>query len=126
MATQNGTYRKALSALDTGGGVLSIANPEGVDLYVERLILEIDTASTGACTVDAGIAANGTTSSDNLVDGLDVNAAAGGFDNIKNGGTNGKAGQKWGASQYLTISRASGAAAGLVGEAHIRYVRLDD
>jgi hypothetical protein len=124
LSKQTGALKVALAALDTAGGALALANPAGEDLYVTRLVIEVEEASDAAGTVDAGIAANGTTSADNLVDGLDVNAAAGCFDNIKNGGTNGKAGQKWGASQYLTISKATGALAGLVGYAHINYIRL--
>lgn len=124
MSAQSGAYKKALAAVTGGGGVLSLANPEGVDLYVTRLILNITTPATAAATIDAGIAANGTTTDDDLIDGLDVNAAAGVFDNIKNGGTNGKAGQKWGAAQFLTISEKTGAIAGLVGSAYIEYIRL--
>jgi len=121
---EGGALHVALTAATTttGGGVLSIANPEGVDLYVTRLVLNISTQSTGAATVDGGIAADGTTSSDTLIDGKSV-ATAGVFDNIKDGGTNGKAGQKWGASQYLTIT-ASATTAGMVGEAIISYLPL--
>jgi hypothetical protein len=125
LAEQNGSYRAALSNAEAAGGVLALANPEGVDLWVDELILEIDTKATAACTVDAGIAADATTSADNLIDGLDVGTAAGTFSNEANAGTNGKNGQKWGAAQFLTVSKASGAAAGLVGEAHVKYTRLD-
>lgn len=114
-------YKIALAAADTAGGVASIANPEGVEVLVTRVVIDVTTASTAACTVDAGIAANGTTLSDNLVDGLDVNAAAGTFDNITDKGTNGKSRQSWGAGQFLTISKASGAAAGLAGSVYVEY-----
>lgn len=119
-----GTFHADLTAATgTGGGaVLSLANPEGVDIYVTRLILNVATQSAGAAAVDAGIAANGTTSADNLIDGKSV-ATAGVFDNIKDAGTNGKAGQKWGAGQFLTIT-ASATTAGMVGEALIDYVLL--
>lgn len=124
MPEGKGAYRCALSALDTAGGVLSLANPEGADIVVTRLVLNVTTKATAACTVDAGIAANGTTSSDNLIDGLDVGTAAGVFDNVDNGGTNGKAHQKWGSTEYLTASMSTGAAAGLVGYAYVEYIRL--
>lgn len=114
-------YKVALAALDTAGGVASIANPEGVAIHVTRVTIAVTTVATAACTVDAGIAANGTTSGDNLIDGLDVNAATGLFDNITEKGTNGKSRQLWGATQYLTISKATGAAAGLVGNVYIQY-----
>ncbi len=124
MSEGKGAYRAALSALDTGGGVLSLANPEGADVIVTRLVLDVTTAATGACTVDAGIAAGATTSSDNLVDGLDVHSATGVFDNIEDKGTNGKTRQKWESDQYLTISMATGAAAGLAGYAYVEYIRV--
>lgn len=119
-----GAMRATLTAATdtTPGGVLSLANPEGADVYVTRLILNVTTPSGGAAAVDAGIAADGATSSDNLIDGKSV-AAATVADNLKDGGTNGKAGQKWAAGQYLTIT-ASATTAGMVAEAIIDYVLL--
>lgn len=124
MSEQTGAYKVALTAAtsNAAGGVLSLANPEGDDLIITRLVLNITTASTGAATVDAGIAADGTTSSDTLIDGLDVNAAAGVFDNIDDQGTNGQSVVTWDSGEYLTIT-ASATVAGLVGYAHIHYIR---
>lgn len=118
-----GAHKAALTAVTgtTGGGALSLANPEGEDILVTRLILDITTQSTGAATVDAGIAADGVTSSDTLIDGKSV-ATAGVFDNTEDGGTNGKGVVKWGAAQFLTIT-ASATLAGLVGNAYIEYIR---
>lgn len=124
MPEQSGALKVALAALDAAGGVLALANPEGADIIVKRIILDVTTKSTAACTVDAGIAANGTTSNDTLLDGLDVGTAAGVFDNIENQGTNGVGAKKWTSAQYLTISKATGAAAGLVGNAYIEYARV--
>lgn len=123
-AFEDGAFRVALTAATdtTAGGVLALLNPEGVDLYITRVILNISTQSTGAAAVDVGIAADGTTSNDSLIDGLSV-ATAGVFDNVKNGGTNGKAGQKLGATQYVTAT-ASATTAGMVGEAIIYWARL--
>lgn len=120
---QYGAYRAALTATTgtTGGGALSLANPEGEKVIVTRLILYIATQSSGAATVDAGIAADGSTSSDNLIDGVSV-ATAGSYDNITDKGSNGKSRQEWGASQYLTIT-ASATLAGLVGYAYVEYLR---
>ena len=119
------TARVALAAADTGGGVVSWVNPETAAIIVTRLTIDATTASTGACTVDAGVtASSATTSADNLIDGLDVNAAAGVFDNVENQGTNGKASGKIAVGKWLTVSRASGAAAGLVGYAYITYLRI--
>lgn len=119
----NGALRADLATATAAGGVLALANPFGKDVYVTFFGLELTTQSTGAGTVDAGIAANATTLSDNLIDGVST-AAAGVFTNAGSPGTNGKTGQKWGASQYLTVSQASGAVAGLVGRAIIRVIPL--
>lgn len=122
---EGGAFHADLTAatVTTAGAVLALANPEGRDLYVTRLILSIPDPSDGAATVDAGIAANGTTSSDNLIDGKSM-ATAGVFDNIKDAGSNGKAGQKWASDAYLTIT-ASATLAGMTGaEAIIQYVPL--
>ncbi len=125
MSEQKGAYKVALTAVTgtTAGGVLSLANPEGADIIVTRLVLNITTPSSGAATVDAGIAANGSTSADNLIDGQSVATAAKVLDNVSDGGTNGKARQKWSSSQYLTIT-ASATLAGLVGNAYIEYIRV--
>jgi hypothetical protein len=109
---------------DTGGGVLSLANPEGAAVIVDRIVLDTSVVATGACTVSAGIAAGATTSAANLIDTLDVNAALLTADNITDKGTNGKSRQKWSATQFLTISKASGASAGLVGIAYISYTLI--
>ena len=121
MSEQVGSYKVALAALDTGGGIVSLANPEGADVIVTKLILNVTTAATAACTVDGGIAAGATTSADNLIDGQDVNAATGAFAEV---GSNGKRAKLWESDQYLTVSMASGAAAGLAGYAYIEYLRV--
>lgn len=111
----------ALASADTAGGVLAWANPTGATIFVTRIIFDVTTKATGACTVDVGTAADGTTSNDTLMDGLDVGTAAGVFDNVENQGTNGVGVKKVTSSQYVTASKASGAAAGLVGYAYIHY-----
>lgn len=112
----------ALAAADTGGGVLAWVNPESSSIIITRVILDITTKSTGACTLDVGTTAtNATTSSDTLLDGVDVGTAAGVFDNIEDKGTNGKSRQKLASGKWITASKDSGAAAGLVGFAYIEY-----
>ncbi len=122
------TVRLALGTVATGGGVLAWQNPHDSAIIITRLVLDVTTKTTAACTVDAGSAANGTTSSDNLINGLDIGTAIGTFDNVSDGGTNGKARQKLaakgGAADYLTVSQASGAIAGLVGYAYVTYIIL--
>lgn len=111
----------SLADADTGGGIMSVANPEGVDLLVDAVIIDTTTKSTGACTVDIGVAANGTTSSDTLLDGVDVGTAIGTFDNMADAGTNGEGMVKLPAGRYITASTATGNAAGLVGSYYFRY-----
>lgn len=110
----------ALAAVDTAGGVF--AWTPGAAAIIKGLFLDVTTKATSACTVDCGVAANGTTLNDTLIDGLDINAAAGLFSNHKNPGTNGLADLRCGATQYVTGSVASGASAGIVGNAYIEYI----
>lgn len=113
----------ALAAVDTGGGVFAWQNDEGAAIMVKRVFLDVTTKTTGACTVDIGTTAtSATTLSDNLIDGLDVNAATGLFDNITDKGTNGKSRQKLADGKWVTGSVASGASAGIVGFAYIEYI----
>lgn len=113
--------RIALAAVDTGGGLFAWANPTGGSILVTKVILDVTTEATGSCTADIGVAANGTTSADTLLDGVNLGAAVGIFDNIDDQGTNGLATVKATSSQFVTGSVASGASAGIVGFAYIHY-----
>jgi hypothetical protein len=113
-------YRVDLATGTSGGGVVSLANTFGRAVVVTGLALNLTTASTGAGTVDAGIAAAATTSSDNLIDGAST-ATIAVLNNGVNAGTNGKSAVTWKTDQFLTVSQASGAVAGLVGEAVIKF-----
>lgn len=99
---------------DTAGGLGAWANPEGVNILVTNVYLDVTTASTGACTVSAGVAANATTLNATLLSGKNVNTVA----------TYSSAGviQKMTPSQFVTFSTASGASAGLVANAYITYM----
>jgi hypothetical protein len=97
-----------------GGAVLSLANPFGERVVVLDVILDVTTKSTGAATVDAGIAADGTTAADTLIDGLDVGTAAIIGNNIDSKGTHGGRALAWGASECITAT-ASATLAGMVG-----------
>lgn len=115
----------ALAAVDTAGGLFSWANPETGTIIVQHVALVIGTKTTGACTADVGTtAASATTLSDNLIDGKDINAAAGTFTNLESAGTNGKAGQRLASGKWVTGSVASGASAGIVGTYEIYYIVL--
>jgi hypothetical protein len=107
---------------DTGGGVGAWQNPEGATIIIDRLEVYGTTVATAACTLDAGTTAvSAATSSDTLIDGLDINAATGIFDNITDKGTNGKSRQTLASGKWVTFSRATGASAGFVGTAYIHY-----
>jgi len=90
-------------------------------VIVTGVLVDVTTQSSGACTISIGTSATGTTSSANLIDTLSV-AAAGSFDNITDKGTNGKSRQRLAVGSYVTGSTASGASAGLVGNAYITYI----
>jgi hypothetical protein len=109
-------------ASTAAGGILALANPEGADLIVTRVVLDKTVQSTGAATADIGIAANGSTSSDTLMDGVSLQGA-GPVDNISDVGTNGKARQRWNSGQFLTIT-GSATSVGLVGRLYIEYMRV--
>jgi len=118
-------YKVALSdSADTAGAVLSLLNPEGVDVIITSLTLDVTTVATGACTLDAGVGSGATTKYDNLIDGVDVNAAVITADNVKNAGSNGTSHIRWESDGYLTVSTATGAVAGLVGNAYISYTEV--
>lgn len=123
MSVQTGTMMIKLAALDTAAGIASVLNPEGIELAITRAVLHVRTVSTAACTVDIGVAATAV-SADNLIDGVDVHSAQGVFYN--DGTNNGTPVLSWPADYYLTASMASGAAAGLAGELHIEYIRLEE
>lgn len=108
---------------DGAGVIASCANPEGEALYITDVILIIDEVSTVASTLDVGIAANAATGADNLIDGLS-GATAGTFSNRVNAGTNGLLGKTWAASEFLTVSEASGNVVGIEGRLLIKYARV--
>ena len=120
--TRRKTLVVTLADADTGGGVVSVKNPEGVEVLITEAILVVGTVSTGACTLDIGVAAGATTVSDTLIDGQDVNSATGRFDNINEAGGNGGRDRALGATQYITASMKTGAAAALAGQLIVNYI----
>jgi hypothetical protein len=124
MAQGKGALTGSLTAATTttGGDALNLANPEGADLIITRFIINITTEATGAATVDAGVAATGT-SNDELLDGTDVGSAAILVDNLEEvvAGAVAKAVVAWGSAEYLTVT-PSATLAGLVGTYHVEYV----
>ena len=115
----------ALAAVDTGGGVFSWKNPETGPILVIHLAVIVTTTASAACSLDCGTTAvSATTSSDTLIDGIDVNAAAGTFTNDESAGDNGKPFKRLEAGKWVTGSVASGASAGLKGTYEIYYIVL--
>lgn len=111
------------AAVDTGGGVLSWANPHSYSVIVERVMLDITTVATGTCGLDVGYTAtSATTSANNLLTALDVNTATGVFDNITEKGASGKSRVKMASGKWITASKASGTSTGLAGYAYIEYI----
>ena len=91
---------------------------------IHRVMLDITTVATGACTIDVGYTASGaTTSSDTLIDGVDANAAIALFDSMNaalDSGANAKA-QKAASGKWITMDEASGDATGLVANLYVFY-----
>lgn len=115
----------ALATATGNAGMLSWQNPEAVPIIVTRLVLVITTEATGAATADFGADADGTGTSNTLIDGVDIGAAAGVFDNTVNGGTSGQGAvrldEAGGTTDWIT-GTAGADPAGLVGTAYIEYV----
>jgi len=106
-----------------GADLLNLANPEGADLIITNFIVKTTVVSTGACAIDAGVAATGV-SNDELIDGLDVNGALvleSNHDQVT-AATVAEHEVLWGADEYLTIT-PSAASTGLVGTYYVEYIR---
>jgi len=111
-------------AVSTAGGVFAWRpDDQSRSHLITRLVLDVTTKSTGAATLDIGVAANATTLNDTLIDGLSV-ATAGTYDNIENQGTNGVSSKKIAAGEYVTASMASGDPAGMVATVYVEYVAI--
>ena len=117
--TGGGVLVAPISAQNLGFGFLQFL--DDAPAIITEVIVYVSTVSTGAATLDIGIAANGSTSADNLIDGLDVHSATGVFSNVVNGGTNGKPLVLAGAGTYLTVT-GSADTTGLVAEIWVKYL----
>ena len=114
----------SLTASDAAGGVFSVENDMGTSLVILRVVLQVTTGASGACTIDVGTAADGTTSADTLIDGVDV-ADATVADNIADKGSNGTSRLKWGPGAFVNASMKTGATAGIVGQYAIYALDLN-
>ena len=113
----------ATGAVTTAGGVFAW-RPEDQSRahYVTALVMDVTTKSTGAGTVDIGIGATATTSSDTLIDGVDVGTAVIVANSQKHAGTNGMGRVKLAAGSYVTASMATGDTTGMVASVLIEYI----
>ena len=117
----------ALSGGAANAFALALQNPESVAILVTRILIDITTAGgTATAVLNVGSAADATTTSDNLLDGIDANATAT-YDNLyaTHAGTNGRTVQKLdengGTTDYITAQILTEAATDLVGNAYIFY-----
>lgn len=104
-------------------------NPETVAILVHRVLVDVThIAGTAGALLDIGTAANATTHSDNLIDGLDIQAATILADNITDKGSNGKTRQrmdeKTGSTDYITGQILVANASALTGNAYIYYTAV--
>lgn len=128
--TTGGARKTAIQALDgtaLHAAVVGWQNPEAVAILVLRVIADITTVATAAATLDIGVTAtSATTSSDTLLDGIDVNAAIAVFDSMDpalDSGANAHA-QKVAAGKWVTIDEKTGDTTGLVGRLYIDYLLI--
>ena len=108
------------------GGVVAWQNPETTAIIILRVILDITTASSGACTLDVGVTAtNATTTSDTLLDGIDATAVvvSDSMNAALDTGANALA-QKLAAGKWITIDEKTGDATGLVATLFIQYITV--
>lgn len=104
----------------TGGAILAWPNPENVPIIIDRIEIDVLTKSTGAANLSVGTAANGTTSSANLIDTYAIGSTEKVVNNYDDKGTNGKSVQKMGLSQFLTLT-GSATTVGLVADLYVHY-----
>lgn len=110
-------------ASTAAGALLAWLNPENVPVIIDRLEIDITTASGGAANGSFGTAANAVTSSANLIDTYALATGVAVINNIDNKGAGGKSVQKLPVGQYVT-GTGSATSVGLVGNVYIHYTLL--
>lgn len=110
-----------------GGGVASVANPEGVTLKVIESYLWVETASTGAANLNVGIGTSATHNATDIISALAVNGVT--ANTLYNGGTITHASKTaistpidWDSTDYLNVT-GSASTAGLDATLFVRYLR---
>lgn len=92
----------------TAGGIASVVNPTGQDVWIDNCILAPSVVSDAAGTVDIGVAAT-VASNDTLLDGADMNALTA-VHKVTGTGNASPEATLWPAGYYLTVTKATGAA----------------
>lgn len=120
----------ALTAGIVNAFALAWENPETVPIIVTRVLIDITTAGgTATAVLNVGTAGDATTTSDNLLGGIDANVTAT-YDNLlaADAGSNGKTVQKLdkkgGTTAFITAQILTEAASSLVGNAYIFYTEV--
>ena len=99
-------------------------NPESTPIVVYRVLVDITAAGgTGGALLDIGSAADSTTGSDNLIDGVDAHAVAT-YCNYEDEGTSGKPKQIIPVDEYVTGQIKVEKAEDLEGMVYIFYLKL--
>lgn len=112
--------RVTMTSATGAGAALAWQNPTGGRIIVTSVVIDITTASGATTTIDVGVAADGTTSSDTLIDGKST-ATAAVISSIDDGGSNGKAARALTSAQFVTGS-ITGTIGSFAGTAYITYV----
>ena len=109
--------------LFAGGEIAAVANPEGVPLIITDVKLYVDTPSTGAANLNAGLAADAVTSDTDMINALAINGAITGkaYHGMTALAAKGEA-QVWGTTQYLTVT-GSASSVGFTGRLFVDYIR---
>lgn len=111
----------------TGGAMCSVANPEGQTVYILRSYLVVTTPSTGAANISVGVAADGATSANDMINALAINGAI--ANKIYNGNTiqattktEVSAPAAWTSDKYVTCT-GSADSSGFTGTLYVEYIR---
>lgn len=108
-------------------GTFSIPNPLGVTCVITECMFYLRTGSSVTTTLDIGVGASASATSDVLLDGVSIGAnsvpAADVFNTAKDGGTNGRTPQLWGPTASV-VGKADATATSFVGDLYIAYFPL--
>ncbi|MDP6549852.1 MAG: hypothetical protein QF659_07260 [Dehalococcoidia bacterium] len=119
---------EALASGNANANAFAVQNPETVDCLITNVVLDITTAGgTASSVLDVDVETSATGTGDDIIDSLDLNAAAV-SDRHNAAGTNGGAPVKWhkkgGTNDYVTGKILAQNAASLAGTVVIEYVPL--